>query len=66
MRVRLKEALKMIAEEHGYQLLAARVHRGDHVHLFVSAPPKACIPEMVRVLKCVSAKLLFEESPEVK
>ena len=33
---------------------------------FVSAPPKVSIPEMVRVLKCVSARLLFEEFPGIK
>jgi putative transposase len=66
VEVRLEEVLKMIAASHGYQLLAARVHDGDHVHLFVSAPPSVCIPEMVRVLKCVSAQLLFNEFPEIK
>ena len=56
----------MIAVNYGYQLLAARVHDGDHVHLFVSAPPKMSIPVMVSVFKCVSAQLLFEEFPELK
>ena len=56
----------MIAVQSGFLLLAARVHHGDHVHLFVSAPPKVCIPEMVRVFKCVSAQLLFREFPEIK
>ena len=63
LKVRLEEVLKTIASQSGFVLLAARVHRGDHVHVFVSAPPKACIPVMVRVLKCNSAKLLFEEFP---
>ena len=45
VEVRLLEVLKMIADEHGYRLLAARVHDGDHVHLFVSAPPKVSIPD---------------------
>ena len=66
VEVRLEEILKMIAERHGYLLLAARVHDGDHVHLFVSAPPKASVPEMVRVFKCVSARLLFKEFPKIK
>ena len=66
VEVRLEEVLKTIAIHHGFQLLAARVHHGDHVHLFVSARPKVCIPEMVRILKCVSAGLLFEEFPEIK
>ena len=56
----------MIAVNHGYQLLVARVHDADHVHLFVSAPPKMSILMMVSVFKCVSAKLLFEEFPELK
>ena len=42
------------------------VHDGNHVHLFVSAPPIVCVPEIVRVFKCVSAQLLFEEFPELK
>jgi putative transposase len=60
------EVLKTIANQSGFQLLTAKVHDSDHVHVFVSAQPKVCIPEMVRVLKCNSAKLLFEEFAEVK
>ena len=63
---RLLEVLKMIAENHGYKLSAVRVHAGDHVHLFVSAPPSVCVPEIVRVLKCVSAQLLFSDFPMIK
>ena len=51
VEVRLVEVLKIIAENHGYRLRGARVHDGNHVHLFVSVPPKVCIPEMVRVFK---------------
>ena len=66
VKVRLEVVLKTIADNHGYKLLAVRVHDGDHVHLFVSAPPKVCVPEMVRIFKCVSAGLLFEEFAEIK
>jgi putative transposase len=66
VEVRLKDVLKTIAATHGFQLLAAKVHDGDHIHVFVSARPKLCIPEMVRVLKCISAKLLFEEFPDLR
>jgi len=66
VEVRLVDVLKMIAENHGYRLLAARVHDGDHVHVFVSAPPSVCIPSMVRVLKCVSAQLLFDEFAQIR
>jgi putative transposase len=68
VEVRLEEVLKTIAYQSGFQLLAVRVHHGDHinVHLFVSAPPKLGIPEIVRVLKCNSARLLFEEFVEIR
>jgi putative transposase len=66
VEIRLEEVLKMIADKSGFQLLAVRVHNGDHVHLFVSAPPKVCIPKLVGVFKCVSAKLLFVEFPQIR
>ena len=56
----------MIASNHGYRLLAVKVHDGDHVHVFFSATPRVCVPEVVRVLKCVSAQLLFSEFPQIK
>jgi putative transposase len=66
VEVRLLEVLKTIANQSGFQLLTARVHDGDHLHVFVSASPKVCIPEIVRVLKCNSAKALFDEFPQLR
>jgi REP element-mobilizing transposase RayT len=50
VEVRLVEVLKTIAENHGYNLLACRVHVGDYVHVFVSAKPSARIFDVVYVL----------------
>ena len=66
VEVRLLEVLKTIANQSGFQLLTARVYGGDHLHVFVSAPPKVGIPQMVCILKCNSAKVLFEEFPMIK
>jgi putative transposase len=66
VEVRLLEVLKTIANQSGFQLLTARVHDGDHLHVFVSASSKVCIPEIVRVFKCNSAKVLFDEFPQLK
>lgn len=66
VEVRLLEVLKTIVSQSGFQLLTAKVHDGDHLHVFVSAPPKVAIPEIVRVLKCNSAKVLFEEFTLIK
>jgi putative transposase len=60
------EVLKTIACKSDLVLLAARVHDGDHVHVFVSAPPKVCVSDMVCVLKCNSARILFLEFPELR
>lgn len=35
----LKEAIKALCLEHGYELIALEVME-DHVHVFLSAPPK--------------------------
>ena len=66
VEIRLVEVLKMIAESHGYRVFACRVHDGNHVHLFASVPPSVCVASVVRVLKSVSAKLLFEEFVQLK
>jgi len=66
VEVRLVEVLKTIANQSGFQLLTVRVHGGDHVHVFVSAPPKVRIPDIVCVLKCNSAKMLFDEFPLIR
>jgi len=66
VEVRLLEVLKTIASQSGFQLLTARGHDGDHLHVFVSASPKVCIPEIVRVLKCNSSRMLFDEFPQIK
>jgi putative transposase len=36
------------------------------VHVFVSAPLKVSIPDLVRVFKCISAKVLFVDFHEIK
>ena len=66
VKVRLEDVLKTIADQSSCRLLAARVHDGDHVHVFVSAPPKVSIPKLVRVFKCISAKVLFAEFPSIR
>ena len=38
----------------------------DHVHLFVSIPPKYSVGEFVRKMKSITAKEVFARHPEVK
>jgi putative transposase len=66
VEARLVEVLKVIAVSCGFEVFVCRVHGGDHVHVFVSAPPKIGIPVMVWVFKCSSARLLFAEFVQLK
>ena len=38
----------------------------DHVHLFLSAPPRYAPSKIVQIMKSISAKKAFQEFPEVK
>jgi putative transposase len=38
----------------------------DHVHLFVSFPPRLPISEVAGKMKAISAKVIFEEFPAAK
>ena len=39
---------------------------GDHIHCFVSAPPKLSITAIVKYLKGITGRKLFERFPEIR
>jgi putative transposase len=57
-----EEILHFIAKERGWDILALEV-MPDHVHLFVSAPPKFSPADIVKVFKGWSARCLLKEFP---
>lgn len=62
---RCVELLKDVAGKAGftvYELQAA----SDHVHIFLGTGPSHCVSEVIRLLKCNSARMLFKEFPELK
>ncbi|MGB9858242.1 MAG: IS200/IS605 family transposase [Dictyoglomaceae bacterium] len=61
----LKEAIIALCAEHGYELLSLGV-MPDHVHVFLSAPPKVAPAVIAKVLKGGTARMLFEKHPELK
>ncbi len=62
----LKTLLEDIAEEKGFTLHLAEVGEGDHIHCFVSAPPKLSITYIVKMMKGISGRKLFELYPDLK
>ena len=60
VEARLKELLAEIATQYGFEILAVEV-MPDHVHLFVSAPPKFAPAEIVRLIKGITSPRLKKE-----
>jgi putative transposase len=54
-----------IAARYGFRIVEQEV-MPDHVHLFVSAPPRFSPAELVKILKSVSWNRLMTERPEMK
>ena len=69
----LRDELKAAVKELFREILEARdceveeIEMGeDHVHIFAGIPPKYSVGQIVRWLKCISAKEIFRRYPEVK
>jgi putative transposase len=52
--------LYAIADQYGFEVLALEV-MPDHVHLFVSAPPKYVPAQVVRLFKGITSRKLKQE-----
>jgi IS605 OrfB family transposase len=69
VEARLKELLAEIATQYGFEIMAVEVTPAlacgasvpDHVHLFVSAPPKFSPAEIVRLFKGITSRRLKKE-----
>lgn len=63
--IRLPELFKEIAQKWEIQIIAQEV-MPDHVHLFVSAPPKYSPSKLAQLFKGTTSYVLRLEFPEVK
>ena len=62
---RVKSIFAEVALNHGFEIDTMEV-APDHVHVFLSFPPRYSISKVVGILKSVSASVIFQEHPEVK
>lgn len=62
----LKETLHDIAEDKGFTVEVVEVDLEDHVHLFVSSPPKLSPSYIIKMCKGISGRRIFLEFPEIK
>src|SRR4030042_1521760 len=62
---RVRELFQEIADNHDIDIDTMEIVP-DHVHLFVSFPPRYSIANVVGKLKSISASVIFREFPEIK
>lgn len=60
---RLYEILNKITEDNSFQILECNGDL-DHIHLLINCSPQHYIPDMIKALKGVSARLLMKEYEE--
>ena len=65
IRTRVEEIFEEIAVHHGFEIDTKEI-AADHVHIFLSFPPRYSIAKVVGMLKGISAGVIFKEYPEVK
>ncbi len=62
----LKDLVQQIATDKGFTVHLFECGEGDHVHCFVSGPPKLSITDIVKYLKGITGRKLFEQFPEIR
>ncbi len=62
---KLIETLNKIAEDNNFKILEINGDL-DHIHLLIECSPQHYIPDMIKALKGVSARLLMKEFPSIK
>ena len=63
---RLYTIINDIAADKGFTVDVCKVGETDHIHCFVSAPPKISVTQIVKYIKGISGRLLLEEFPELR
>jgi putative transposase len=60
IETRLFEILQKIAEDNEFSIIELNTNK-DHVHLLIDCSPQHYVPDMIKALKGVSARLLMKE-----
>jgi len=62
---KLKEILNKIAEDNQFSILLINGDL-DHIHLLIECSPQHYIPDIMKALKGVSARLMMKQYPQLK
>ena len=62
--LRIRELMRQICETNDIEIIKGRISK-DHIHLYISYPPKLSVSEIVRKLKGRSSRKIQEEFPQL-
>ena len=62
----LKELVQQIAKEKGFTVQLFECGNQDHVHCFITAPPKLSVTTIVKYLKGITGRKLLEQYPNIR
>ena len=62
----LKDLVCQIATDKGFTVQLFECGECDHVHCFVTAPPKLSVTDIVKYLKGITGRKLFERFPAIR
>lgn len=62
----MRDLIQQIAEDKGFVVDEFESGEGDHVHLFVTAPPKMSPSLLVQYLKGITGRKLIEQFPQLR
>ncbi|MGB0508235.1 MAG: IS200/IS605 family transposase, partial [Pikeienuella sp.] len=65
VRLRVREIIRQVCREHGVDIIRG-VLSADHVHMFVSVPPKLAISDLMRLMKGRSLHKVQRAFPQLK
>jgi putative transposase len=65
LRLRIREIIRQVCAENGVEIIKG-VLSSDHVHMFVSVPPKLAISDLVRKMKGRSSRKAQQEFPYIR
>ncbi len=65
IRVRVRDIIRQVCSEQNVEIIHG-VLSSDHVHMFVSVPPKLAISDLMRLMKGRSSHKVQREFPQLK
>ena len=65
VRDELEKLIKDVAKKHKIEIKSLSI-QSDHVHLFVSAPPRLAPARIVNLFKGITSKKLLEKFPDLR